>query len=299
MNLGFVYFIKERRIVMIDLHTHTTASDGDYSPEELIDIAISNGITTLAITDHDNINGIERAINYAMGKNITLIPGIEVSAKVSKGEMHILGLFINHEDPVFQNYLNDLQEKRDNRNIKLVEKFNELGFNITIEDLKKISGGKVIGKPHFAKWFVKNGYAEKNEEVYSTYFDRPDFKAIKRETYEPDDIIKHIKANGGLVILAHPQSLALSFDELKEKLITLKSYGLDGMECYHSNMTPEEMIAFKKIASELNLLISKGSDYHGPKVKSTIELGTGINGNIAINEEIENEILDNMYKAIK
>ncbi len=283
---------------MIDLHTHTTASDGDYSPEELIDIAISQGITTLAITDHDNINGIERALKYASNKNISLVPGIEVSANVSKGEMHILGLFINHEDPVFKKYLDDLQEKRDNRNIRLVEKFNELGYDITIDDLNRISGGKVIGKPHFAKWFIEQRLVETNEDVYTTYFDRPDFKAIKRETYAPEDIIKHIKANGGLVILAHPQSLDLSFDELKEMLITLKSYGLDGMECYHSNMTSEEMVAFRKIASELNLLVSKGSDYHGPKVKSTIELGTGINGNIAISKEIENEIIGNMREAL-
>ena len=198
---------------MIDLHTHTTASDGDYSPEELIDIAISQGITTLAITDHDNTNGIERAIRYASSKNITLVPGIEVSANVTKGEMHILGLFIDHQDPVFKKYLDDLQEKRDVRNIRLVEKFNELGYNITIDDLKRISGGKVIGKPHFAKWFVENGYVKMSEDVYSTFFNKPDFKAIKKITYAPDDIIKHIKANGGLAILAHPQSLELSFDD--------------------------------------------------------------------------------------
>lgn len=210
---------------MIDLHTHTNASDGDYAPEELIDIAISKGITTIAITDHDNIDGIERAYNYVQGKDIELVPGIELSAHVSKGEMHILGLFLNFKDEVFQK--------------------------------------------------------------------------IKRKTYEADDIIRHIKANGGLVILAHPQSLELSFEELRKKLQELKSYGLDGLECYHSNQTSEEMIEFKKIAGELDLLISKGSDYHGPKVKKDIDLGTGINGNIIIDENIENEIINKMKERLK
>ena len=284
---------------MIDLHTHSNASDGDYSPEDLIDLAISKGITTLAITDHDNTNGIERALKHASGKNITLIPGIEMSANVPKGEMHILGLFINHKDEVFEKYLRDLQEKRNIRNLKFIEKFKELGFNISLEELKMISHGKVIGKPHFAKWFVINGYFDDSEDAYLNYFNQPPFTEIRRETYDPDDIVKHIKDNGGLVILAHPQSLKLSFEELREKLITLKSYGLDGIECYHSNQTPEEMVNFKKIATELGLLISKGSDYHGPKIKKDIELGSGINGNILIDEKTENDLIDKIFYAHK
>lgn len=284
---------------MIDLHTHTNASDGDYAPEELIDIAISKGITTIAITDHDNIDGIERAYNYVQGKDIELVPGIELSAHVSKGEMHILGLFLNFKDEVFQNYINELKAKRDYRNIRFIELFNEMGYDITIEDLKEISGGKIIGKPHFVKWFVNHGYFKENEEVYSKYFSQSPFKEIKRETYKADDIIRHIKANGGLAILAHPQSLELSFEELRKKLQELKSYGLDGLECYHSNQTSEEMIEFKKIAGELDLLISKGSDYHGPKVKKDIDLGTGIGGNILIDENIENEIISKMKERLR
>ena len=282
---------------MIDLHSHSNASDGDYSPEVLIDLAILKGITTLAITDHDNINGLERACNYAKDKNITIIPGIEVSANVAKGEMHIVGLFIDYKDEEFIEYLNILQKKRDSRNVRYIEEFNKLGFNITLEDLTRISGGKIIGKPHFAKWFKENGHVENSDDIYLSYFNQSPFKDIKRETYDPDDIIKHIKNNGGLVILAHPQSLELSFNELREKLVTLKSYGLDGMECYHSNQTPEEMKEFRKIASELGLLISKGSDYHGPRVKRTIDLGSGINGNILLDEQTENELINKIYEA--
>ncbi len=284
---------------MIDLHTHTTASDGDYSPEKIIDIAISKGISTLAITDHDNINGVERAYDYAKGKNITFIPGIEVSARVPRGEMHILGLFIDFRDKEFQDYLNYLQARRVERNERYVKLFNELGYHITIEDIKEISGGKIIAKPHFAKWLVNNGYFKDIDDAFDNCLNVPPISSIKKETYAPDDIIKHIRKNGGLAILAHPQSLKLSFSDLAKELKVLKSYGLDGMECYHSNQTPEEMYEFRKIAEELDLLISKGSDFHGPKIKSDIELGSGINGNIIIDENEEKQILEKMYKTLK
>lgn len=284
---------------MIDLHAHTNGSDGDKTPEELIDLAISKKMKALAITDHDTTASLKRAIEYAKDKDIILVPGIEFGAEVKKGEMHILGLFIDYKNKKLNDKLQYLIDGRNERNEKFVKEFNKIGFNVTMEELEEVSGGKAIGKPHFTKIFLQKGYIKEAEEAYAKYFRKSPFLDIKRCAYEPKEIIELIKEANGTVILAHPQSLKLNEQELREKIKELKSYGLDGLECYHSKQTPEEMKLFRKIALENNLLISKGSDYHGPITKPDIELGTGINNNI-VNDE-EDEILEkilNRYAVI-
>lgn len=281
---------------MIDLHSHTKASDGEKTLEELIDLAISKNISTLAITDHDTVDGLEIAENYAKNKNIKIIPGVELSAHVEKGQMHILGLFVDYKNTKFLEKLNYLKKSRALRNDKFINELNKMGYQITMEELKAVSGGKTIGKPHFAKVFLSKNYIKTKNEMFDNFFNKPPLNKYKRDSYSPKDSIKMIKEAGGIAILAHPQTLKLSFDELRDKIKELKSYGLDGLECYHSNQTPEEMIEFNKIANELGLIITKGSDYHGPIVKPLIELGTGINNNIVLNNE--DEILQNLLTHI-
>lgn len=279
---------------MIDLHSHTKASDGEKTPEELIGLAISKNISALAITDHDTVDGLEEAVNYAKNKNIKLIPGIELNAHVDKGQMHILGLFIDYKNKKFLEKLDYLKKSRASRNEKFIEELNKMGYEITMDELKAVSGGKTIGKPHFAKVFLNKNYIKTKNEMFDNFFNKPPLNKYKRDSYSPEETIAMIKEAGGIVILAHPQTLKLSFEELTEKLKELKSYGLDGLECYHSNQTSEEMDEFNKIAKELNLIITKGSDYHGPIVKPLIELGTGINNNIVLDNE--DEILNNLLK---
>ena len=284
---------------MIDLHAHTRGSDGDKTPEELIDLAISKKLKALAITDHDTTASLKKSIEYAKDKDIILIPGIEFGAEVDKGEMHILGLFIDYNNKELKDKLQFLIDGRNARNQKFVEEFDKLGLHVTMKELEEVSGGKAIGKPHFTKIFLQKGYIKDAEESYANYFRKPPFIDIKRTAYEPEEVIRLIKNANGIVILAHPQSLKLNEEELREKIKELKGYGLDGLECYHSKQTPEEMKLFRQIAKENNLLISKGSDYHGPITKPDIELGTGINNNIVNDEEDEilNKILD--YNAHK
>lgn len=265
---------------MIDLHTHTRESDGEKTPEELIDYAISKNMEAIAITDHDTADGIEVATNYAKDKKIIFIPGIELDAKVQKGQMHILGLCINPKQEEFSQKLASIKKEREDRNSKFIEEFNKMGFEITLEELQEVSSGKVIGKPHFAKVFLKKGYIQTNAEMYDKYFKQPPLCKIKKSTLSSEEIIKLIKKAGGIAVLAHPQNLNLSDSELVEKIAELKSYGLDGLECYHSDQTPEQMKRFREIAEQFNLIVTKGSDYHGPVVKPDIEIGTGINGNI-------------------
>lgn len=265
---------------MIDLHTHTKESDGEKTPEELIDLAISKDIEAIAITDHDTADGIEVAINYTKDKKIIFIPGIELDAKVSKGQMHILGLCINPNQEEFKQKLESIKKEREDRNSRFIEEFNKMGFDITLEELQEVSSGKIIGKPHFAKVFLKKGYIQAKSEMFDKYFNQPPLCKINKSTLTAEEIIKLIKKAGGIAVLAHPQSLKLTDNELVEKIAEMKSYGLDGLECYHSDQTPEQMRKFKEIAEQFNLLITKGSDYHGPVTKPEIEVGTGRNGNI-------------------
>lgn len=270
---------------MIDLHTHTKESDGEKTIEELIDLAISKNIQALAITNHDTAEGLDKASNYAKDKNITFIPGIELDTKVEQGQMHILGLFINPEQKELSEILENIREERVVRNNKFIEEFNKMGFDITIEELKEISNGNIIAKPHFAKVFLRKGYIQSTDEMYDKYFNQHPFIDIKKTQLIPKEVIKIIKKANGVAILAHPQSLKLSDKELLKKIKELKSYGLDGLECYHSRQTPEQMKRFKQIAKEYDLLITKGSDYHGPIVKPQIKLGTGIDYNLVSNDD--------------
>lgn len=283
---------------MIDLHSHTTASDGEKTPEELIDLALSKKLSAIAITDHDTISGLKSAFEYSKDKNIIFVPGVELEADVDKGQMHILGLFIDFENKELNNMLDKIKQGRINRNNLFLQEFNKMGFEITLEDLQKVSGGKIIGKPHFAKVFLQKNYIHTKSDIFDNYFNKPPLCLIKKTRYTPEVIIKLIKKSNGIAVLAHPQSLKLEDNELEEKIKELISFGLDGLECYHSNQTLEQMQKYKALAKKFNLLVTKGSDYHGPITKPDVELAVGKNGNIVSDDE--DEILKKLlnYKNI-
>lgn len=280
---------------MIDLHIHTTASDGEFSPSEIINKALKKGLTHIAITDHDTINGLEEAINYAKEKNITVIPGVELNAKVSKGQMHILGYYIDYSNTEFIKMMKEFEDERNSRNDKFIRMFNELGIDISLEDVKKYAIGSVVGKPHFARVLLEKRYVTEIEEAFDKFFNKEPLNTIKRFAYSPKEIINLIKSAGGIAVLAHPQSLKLDNEELEKTILELKSYGLDGLECYHSKQTDEEMKYFKTLAEKHNLLITLGSDYHRDIAISNIELGEGKNKNL-INSSPDTEYIINQLK---
>ena len=282
---------------MIDLHAHTIASDGDKTPEELIDLALSKNLSAIAITDHDTVNGLKSAFEYSKDKNIIFVPGIELEADVDKGQMHILGLFIDFENKYLNDVLTEIKQGRENRNNLFIKEFNKMGFEITLEELRKVSGGKIIGKPHFAKVFLQKKYINTKNEIFDNYFNKPPLNAIKKTSFSAEKIIKMIKKANGIAVLAHPQTLKLEDEELEKELNELITYGLDGLECYHSKQTPEQMHTFKALAKKLNLLVTKGSDYHGPITTPEVELGTGKDGNIVSDEE--DKILENLLNYKK
>ena len=273
--------------MIIDLHSHTTASDGEYSPKDLIDRAIQKNIEILAITDHDTIDSLNEAIEYAKNKKIEIIPGIEFSAEVNIGKMHILGLYIDYKRSEFIEITEKLKKTRNDRNNEFIKIFNKLGYDMQIDDVKKYATGEIIAKPHFAQVLLEKGYIQDIDEAYDNLFNVSPLNTIKRITLSPKEAIKAIKRANGIAILAHPKTLKLNNQKLENKIQELISYGLDGIECYHSSHTFDEMQKYKNIATKYNLLISKGSDYHGPVVTPEIELGAGKNNNILNQEDIQ------------
>jgi len=282
--------------MIIDLHTHTRGSDGKCTPQELIDLAISKGIRALAITDHDTIDSIEIAIQYSKDKDIIFIPGIEFNCECSFGKMHMLGLGINHRNEYLLKKLEIIKIERNIRNLELLKGLRKMGIEITMEDVEKVSNGSIIGKPHFAIVMAKKGYADNPKDVFTKFFDIPPLNQYVRKSFGAKEVINIIKNAGGIAVLAHPQTLKLDYEKLEEEVIRLKSFGLDGIECYHSSQTIEEMTKFKKIAIQNGLIYSKGSDYHGENAQRERLLGTGTNCNI-LNDE-EDDILRNILNTI-
>lgn len=275
---------------LIDLHTHTNYSDGDLSPMELVKLAIKNNIGVLAITDHDTIEGIkhvDRNNSMVIKSGIKIINGIELSAKTTKGRMHILGYNINLNSDALNNKMKTLKNNSINSTLSVMEQIKrDYGIVFTYEDIKNlVNSNHNLGRPDLAKLCIKYGYAESVQEAFDKYLIEAHNKIRKygvTKGLEYKECLDLIIKSGGIPVLAHPKSLEL--DE-KEFLILLKemiSYGLQGIEVYHSNHTKKEMDYYLNIAKQYNLLISGGSDYHGITVKPDIELGRGKDNNIKI-----------------
>ena len=252
---------------LIDFHTHTNYSDGELSPMELIKLAIEKNIGTIAITDHDTLEGIkqiDRSNPLILKSGIRVVNGIELSAKVNKGRMHILGYGI------------DLENKELNEKMSIL-KDNGLRFRYT--DIKSlINANHNLGRPDLAKLCIKYGYAKTVQEAFDKYLIDAYNKTIQVGKGLPyQECINLILNSGGIPILAHPKSLELTEKEFLILLKEMISNGLKGIEVYHSSHAKEEMEYYLSIANKYNLLISGGSDYHGKSVKPEVELGTGKN----------------------
>lgn len=265
---------------MLDLHVHTTISDGELSPEEVVRLAAKNKVTTIAIADHDSVSGLDRAIEEGKKLNIEVIPGVELNSYVEKGKMHILGYCMDYKNIDFANKMNELKEIRNERNRKFIQEFNNQNICIALEDVKKYAFGEILAKPHFAQVLLEKGYITDIEEAYSKYFNVYPMNTIKRDLLTPKDAIQIIKQAGGIAVLAHPITLKLEEEQLKQKIQELKSYGLDGIECYNNIHTQEDIEKLRKIANKMKLLITAGSDFHGPISTPNVEIGRGKNNNI-------------------
>jgi len=250
----------------IDLHCHTTASDGIKTPSELIDFAAANGVSVLAITDHDTINGLEEALNHANRKDFTLIPGIEFSIAYQGGSFHLVGLYIDHNYTPIITKTRHLQEVRDNRIYRIIDDLESHGIFIPVEEVQDESSGGAMGRPHVARVLVKHGYANTINEVFRKYLVKGKPGYVPKERIALDEAISLIKGAGGIPIIAHPVSLNYkSFDDFEALLKGFIDSGVEGLEVYSSMHRPAEVDEFLKLVKKYNLIASGGSDYHGDK----------------------------------
>lgn len=268
-----------KELNLIDMHAHTKYSDGELTPDELILKAKNEGLSTIAITDHDTLLGIQN-ITIPKEEGIQVINGIELSAKVPIGSMHILGYDIN----IYDAKLNEKMKELHNRSLYSVsaiicqlKKDYDIVFS-TEEILEILNRESNIGRPDIAKLLIQNGYVSTTQEAFERYLLEANRKCGKaRKGIPMDECIKLIKDAGGLAVLAHPITLKKSQEELDILVGQLVDFGLDGIEVYHSEHSEKNCEEYLNLADKYNLLISAGSDYHGPIVKPNIELGRGKN----------------------
>lgn len=283
----------------IDMHTHTNYSDGDLSPEKLIRLAIDKRIGTLAITDHDTIEGIKkvnRNENIIVDSGIEIINGIELSAKTDKGRMHILGYDIDLKNKALNKKMIDLKDNSINSVLSIMEQIKrDYGIRFGYDDIKElVNANHNLGRPDLAKLCVKYGYATSSQDAFDKYLiDAYNKTRQTSKGLQYQECLELIKNSGGIPVLAHPKSLELSEKEFLILLKEMISCGLKGIEVYHSSHSKEEMNYYLKIANKYGLLISGGSDFHGKTVKPDIELGTGKDNNIKIKKL---SLLDKLHK---
>lgn len=280
---------------MIDLHVHSTFSDGTMVPTDLVDYAMNKGLSAFALTDHDTVLGIDEAMDYAhllneMGvENVPkIIPGIELSTDWNGQEVHIVGLYINHKAQVFQTFLDDFIRSREVRNEKMCQKLTEMGMPVSYEELKNTFPTSVITRAHMAAFLVNNGYVKNRQDAFAKYLGDHCPCYVHREKVDPFDAIKLILDADGIPILAHPILYHLSDSRLDELVSRLKNAGLIGIEAVYSTYAPAEERQIRSLANKYHLLLSGGSDFHGAN-KPHIDLGIGM-GKLNVPDEFLDRI---------
>lgn len=284
---------------MIDLHVHSNHSDGTCSPEELVSLAQTSGVSVFALTDHDTVSGVRKAKDAAAqsassGPEVAVISGVEISAAYKKKDIHILGLFVDETNPVLLAALEEAVAARDLRNEHMAERFRSLGIPLTLEDLRLMNPDTVITRAHFANYLIKHGHVKTSQEAFSRYlgYDGPCF--VPREYMQPERAVSLILQAGGLPVLAHPLLYKLPPAELEALLKRLSEAGLKGLEVYYSSNTGfDEQVCFG-LANRFGLLMTGGTDFHGAN-KPNLFLGTGRNHNLNIPEQL----LEPLYQALE
>lgn len=259
---------------LIDLHTHSTASDGSLRPAELIRYALEKGAAAIALTDHDTISGLAEAIRTAAETGFELVPGLEISADHPGGAMHILGYFIDPQDAELHRELVRLQQARRERNPKIIAKLREMGVPVTEEQVRALAEGQ-IGRPHIAQAVLQTGAVKTLDEAFRKYLTKGAPAYVEKYRFSPERAIACIDRAGGVAVLAHPFTLkAGSPEELRRVVSELREMGLRGMECIYSEHTAEQTGRYLALAEELDLAVTGGSDFHG-RNKENVDLLSG------------------------
>lgn len=260
---------------IIDLHVHSKASDGTFTPTELVEEAKRAGLAAFALTDHDTTDGVAEAMTAAKAAGIELIPGVELSTEYEGTEVHVLGLYIDVNNAGLQKQMADFRDSRDNRNIYMLEKLRTEGFDITQEALEEKFPNAVITRAHIARYLLDQGYIPDMKTAFSEYIGDGCRCYVGRPKVTPMDAVDYILAAGGIPVLAHPVIYHMERPQLIRMIREMKEHGLVGMEAIYSENTPADEQELKALARAEGLLITGGSDFHGTN-KPDIRLGVGL-----------------------
>ena len=264
----------------IDMHVHSNYSDGTFSPGELVDLAFKAGLSAFALTDHDTILGIDEAIAAGKDRGIEVIPGIEFSTDFEGSDIHMLGYAFDYRDPRFFKELTALQDTRDTRNRKMIQKMQAHGIDISYEKMKAEDPDGVWTRANFARYLMDHGYVKSVQEAFLRYIGDDGPCYVARERMYCADAITLIHRFGGYAVLAHPHQYKFSEEKLDAFVAMLKSHGLDGIEALYSTHRWTDESRVKQLARKYSLCITGGSDFHGSN-KPHISLGSGM-GNLKI-----------------
>ena len=284
---------------MIDLHTHSTVSDGTYSPRELVNTAFSRGISVLALTDHDTVDGLKEAKLAAdeivkNGNSFTFVPGIELNIQWPTGEFHLLGLGLKEKSAELSSIISFLEEERETRNKKMEHLLQNAGVDISLDEIKALFKTNTIGRPHFARLMVEKKIVKHRQEAFNIYFAKGRPCYVQRTGADLKEACRAIKASGGIPVQAHPLSMYVSWGKIEEALTEIRKSGVEGIEAWHPGIREGEARRLEKIGKELGFFITAGSDFHGEKVRKDRRLGYTAGDNIINDRFYFEELLPNL-----
>jgi predicted metal-dependent phosphoesterase TrpH len=244
----------------VDLHTHTTASDGSLSPQELVHAASRAELDAIAITDHDSVAGVQPARDAAHDLSLDIVPGVELSAVHQGIDVHILGFFVDYTDPILLERLDTLREHRHARAARMVAELRDAGYMVDLDEVLRLAEGGSVGRSHVARALVQNGHAESISHAFDSLIGRGRPFYVPKPVARPEAVVETVLAAGGVPVLAHP-----GITRVDDLIPSLVDAGLQGIEAYHGDHSQEMMDRYAKMAAELGLVTTGGSDYHGPE----------------------------------
>lgn len=261
----------------VDLHVHSNASDGTFSPSQVVELAKNAGLDAFALTDHDTTAGVPEALEKGRDLNIEVIPGIEVSSSFDGTEIHILGLFVNSDDPVLAAMLEKMRISRDRRNEKMLENLAADGISFTKEELCGDNPDTIITRAHIAHALVAKGICTGMDQAFKKYLQYGGRYCPQKEHLSPEEVVKTLISNGAFVALAHPFQYKFGDKKTEELIAHMADLGMKGLEVYHSSNNKLESMKLQEMAVRHHLLPTGGSDFHGGN-KPDISIGTGRGG---------------------
>jgi len=265
--------------VNVDLHIHSTFSDGSLTPQDIIAQARSLKLKAIAITDHDTLDGAMAIMGHDVPDDLHVLSGVEISSNPpepfeTSGSFHILGYGMRRDDPDLNAALQGIRKARNERNPKIITRLIQLGMDITLDEVYDESGGQVVGRPHMARVLIKKGYVSTVKEAFDRFLAKGKPAYVEKHKIDCAQALKVINQAGGIPVLAHPVSLGMGMETLEKLLLTMKRMGLKGLEVYYPDHGPEETRAYGMLAERMGLVMTGGSDFHG-SFKSDIRMGSG------------------------